>query len=100
MLIMLLVILGERLMLPLMLTITYTIDIRIIMPTHPKGQTTITLQPILPLFLKGQRLIIDQQHITKTHIGITMEEDINHTTTRRMVGCITGLMHHGIADTR
>jgi hypothetical protein len=91
--------LGEILMLPPMLTITCTIGIRIIMPMQLKPQITMLQPNTLRGTVKLQHTT-PQQHIMKTHTGITMEEDTSHTTTPHMVGCITGLMLHGIADIR
>jgi hypothetical protein len=81
-----------------MLTTIRTVDGQIDMLIRVKGQTTITLQPILPLFLKGQRHTIDQPHTMKIHTGTTVVMGTILTTTAHMGECITGLTLHGTAD--
>jgi hypothetical protein len=82
-------------MLEILVTLILIQGILIFLHMLQKQQTTIVLRPILPLFLKGQRLTIDLPHIMITHTTTIREVDTTHIMTPRMAECITGTTLHG-----
>jgi hypothetical protein len=77
----------------------FTFVIPIFMLMLQKRQTIITLRLTPQQVVKLQHTI-DQRHTMKIHIGIMLEADTTPTMTVHMGEYTTGLVLHGIADTR